>query len=117
MAELKPVYLIHGAEHGRGDRRRGGLRALAEREDGGAAGVEVLEGDLATPSGVAEALAAMTLAIGRRVIIVEGVERWRAAEVEQHLAPAIAQMPADTTLALFAREDGRAKSRAALLAA
>jgi len=114
MAELKPVYLIHGDDHGAVGERRAGLRALAEREDGGAAGVEVLEGDLATPSGVAEALAAMTLAIGRRVIIVEGVERWRAAEVEQHLAPAIAQMPADTTLALFAREDGRAKAPAAV---
>src|ERR1019366_7333755 len=114
MAELKPVYLIHGDDHGAVGERRAGLRALAEREDGGAAGVEVLEGDLATPSGVAEALAAMTLAIGRRVIIVEGVERWRAAEVEQHLAPAIAQIPADTTLALFAREEGRAKAPAAV---
>jgi len=114
MADLKPAYLIHGDDHGAVGERRAGLRMLAEREDGGGAGVELLEGDLATPAGVAEALAAMTLAIGRRVIIVEGVERWRAAEVEQHLAPAIAQMPPETTLALFAREEGRAKAPAAV---
>ncbi len=56
----------------------------------------------------------MTLAIGRRVIIVDGAERWRRTEVAQHLVPALAQMPPETTLALFAREEGRAKAPAAL---
>jgi DNA polymerase-3 subunit delta len=56
----------------------------------------------------------MTLSIGRRVIIVEGVERWRQADVEKQLVGAIAQMPPDTTLALFAREEARAKAPAAL---
>ena len=87
MAELKPVYLIHGDDHGAVGERRAGLRALAERSDAGTAGVEVLDGERATPAGVAEALAAMTLALGRRVIIVEGVERWRAGDFEQQLAP------------------------------
>ena len=56
----------------------------------------------------------MTLAIGRRVIMVEGVERWRQADVEKQLAGAIEQMPPETTLALFAREEARAKAPAAL---
>jgi DNA polymerase-3 subunit delta len=86
------------------------LRALAEAEGG----AEVLDGEEATPAGVAMALAAMTLAVGRRVIVVEGAERWRQADVEQHLAPALAQMPPDTTLAVFAREEARAKAPAAL---
>jgi len=113
MAELKPAYLIHGDDHGAVAERRAGLRALAEAP-GADATVELLEGDAATPDGVAEALAAMTLAIGRRVIVVEGVERWRQADVEKTLAPAIAQMPPDTTLALFAREEARAKAPEAL---
>ncbi len=113
MTELKPVYLIHGDDHGAVAERRAGLRALAEGL-GTDATVELLEGDAATPAGVAEALAAMTLAIGRRVIVVEGVERWRQADVEKLLAPAIAQMPPDTTLALFAREEARAKAPDAL---
>ncbi len=114
MPELKPAYLIHGDDHGAVAERRAGLRALAEGHGGGGASVELLEGDAANPAGVADALAAMTLAIGQRVIIVEGVERWRQADVEKHLAAAIAQMPPDTTLALFAREEARAKAPAAL---
>ncbi|HYB23411.1 MAG TPA: DNA polymerase III subunit delta [Solirubrobacteraceae bacterium] len=113
MPELKPIYLIHGDDHGAVAERRAGLRALAEREGGGAS-VELLEGELATPAGVAGALAAMTLAVGRRVIIVEGVERWREADVAEQLAPALANMPPDTTLALFAREEARAKVPASL---
>ena len=113
MAELKPAYLIHGDDHGAVAERRAGLRALAER-DGGPDSVEALEGEAATPEGVAGALAAMTLMVGRRVILVEGVERWKQAEVEQALAPALAAMPPDTTVALFAREESRAKAPAAL---
>jgi DNA polymerase III subunit delta len=114
MPELKPAYLIHGDDHGAVAERRAGLRALAEGGLGGSASVELLEGDAATPGGVAAALAAMTLAIGRRVIMVEGVERWRQADVEKDLVAAIKQMPPDTTLALFAREEARAKAPAAL---
>ncbi|HTC73061.1 MAG TPA: DNA polymerase III subunit delta [Solirubrobacteraceae bacterium] len=110
MPDLKPAYLIHGDDHGAVAERRAGLRALVEGQAGAGANVEVLEGEGATPTGVAEALAAMTLAIGRRVIIVEGVERWRQADVEQHLLETIKQMPPDTTLALFAREESRAKA-------
>ncbi|HWD10398.1 MAG TPA: hypothetical protein VG366_01050, partial [Solirubrobacteraceae bacterium] len=114
MTELKPAYLIHGDDHGAVAERRAGLRALAEGGEGGSSSVELLEGDGATPQGVAAALSTMTLAIGRRVIIVEGVERWRQADVEKQLAPAIAQMAPDTTLALFAREEARAKAPDAL---
>jgi DNA polymerase III subunit delta len=114
MAELKPAYLIHGDDHGAVAERRAGLRALAEGPGADATSVEVLEGDAATPAGVADALAAMTLAIGRRVIVVEGVERWRQADVEAKLAPAMGQMPPETTVALFAREEARAKAPEAL---
>jgi DNA polymerase-3 subunit delta len=108
------VYLIHGDDHGAIAERRAGLRALAEAEGSGAGSVELLEGDAATPAGVALALAAMTLPGGRRVLLVEGVERWRQPEVEQHLAPALHAMPPDTTLALFARDEGRNRAPAAV---
>jgi DNA polymerase-3 subunit delta len=114
MADLKPAYLIHGDDHGAVAERRARLHALTGTLPGGASAVEVLEGDAATPAGVAAALAAMTLAVGRRVIIVEGAERWREADVAEQLAPALASMPPDTTLALFAREEARAKAPAAL---
>jgi DNA polymerase-3 subunit delta len=71
---------------------------------------------------VAGALAAMTLPVADtepgagvdRVILVEGVERWREADVEKHLVDAVSQMPAGTTLALFAREDSRTKAPPAI---
>jgi DNA polymerase III subunit delta len=109
MAELKPAYLIHGENHGALAERHARLRALAEGE-GGAGSIELLEGEAGTPAGVALALSAMTLAMGRRVILVEGVERWKQAEVEQHLTAALSTIAPDTTLALFAREEGRLKA-------
>jgi DNA polymerase-3 subunit delta len=80
--------------------------------------VELFEGDAATPEAVAFALRSMTFAIGRRFLVVDGVERWKDADVETHLVPELANMPPDTTVAFFAREEGRtAKAPAKLEAA
>jgi len=105
---LKPAYLIHGDDHGRIAERRARLRALAESESG-TGGVEVLEGDAATPEQAAAALQAMTFALGRRFVIVEGVERWKAGDLEP-LVQALQPPPPDTTIAFFAREESRAKA-------
>jgi DNA polymerase III subunit delta len=104
---FKPAYLIHGDDHGRISERRARLRELAESH--GAQGLELFEGETSTPEAVAGALNAMTFAIGRRFLIVEGVERWK----EKELAPlvgAMAALPPDTTVSFFAREDGRVKA-------
>jgi DNA polymerase-3 subunit delta len=116
MATWKPAYLIHGDDHGRIAERRASLRARAEAESG-AGGLEVIEGDASTPEAVGRALNAMTFAMGRRFVVVDGAERWKQAEVEQHVVPALAAIAPDTTVAFFAREDGRAKVAAALLKA
>ena len=113
MPGFKPAYLIHGDDHGRIGERRAALRALAERESG-SNGVECFEGDHSTPDIVAGALAAMTFAIGRRFLIVDGVERWKDGEIATHLLPALASIGEETTIAFFAREDGRAKVSAPL---
>jgi DNA polymerase-3 subunit delta len=104
---FKPAYLIHGDDHGRIAERRARLRALAEAQSG-ANGFELFEGDASTPEAVAGALCAMTFAIGRRFIVVDGVERWKDKEVDG-LVKVLADMPPDTTVAFFAREDGRLK--------
>jgi DNA polymerase-3 subunit delta len=113
MAQLKPAYLIHGDDHGAIAERRARLRALAEAE-GDANCVERLEGEAATPEGVALALARMTFALGWRVIVVDGTERFKEADVQEHIEPAMTSIPPDTTVAFFAREEGRAKVPAAL---
>jgi DNA polymerase-3 subunit delta len=109
---FKPAYLIHGDDHGRISERRASLRAVAEKESG-AQGLELLEGDQATPEAVANALNAMTFAIGRRFIIVDGVERWKDKELPP-LEAALEGMAPETTVAFFAREDSRTKAPAKL---
>ncbi len=108
MPAFKPAYLIHGDDHGRIAERRRRLRELAE-EQSGAQGVELFEGDAATPEAIAGALNALTFAIGRRFIVVDGVERWTEKQLEP-LTAALKDIPPDTTVAFFAREDGRLKA-------
>ena len=112
MPSFKPVYLIHGDDHGRIAERRARLRSLAEKASG-AQGLEIFEGDRATPQEVAASLSMMTFALGRRFLIVDGVERWKDKDLEP-LEAALAAIGPDTTIALFAREDGRAKASSRL---
>jgi DNA polymerase-3 subunit delta len=102
---FKSAYLIHGDDHGRIAERRARLRALAESLSG-AEGLELFEGEDATPDAVAGALDAMTLALGRRFVIVEGAERFKDKEMDA-LEAAITGIAAETTVAFFAREDSR----------
>ena len=112
MPAFRPAYLIHGDDHGRIAERQARLRRMAEAESG-AEGIEVLEGEAATPAAVAASLNAMTFAMGRRFVIVEGVERWKDNDL-QPLEAVLEAMPPDTTVAFFAREDNRAKAPARL---
>ena len=105
--KFKAAYLIHGDDHGRIGERRARLRTLAESV-GGSQGIEVFEGEGATAEAVAAALSAMTFAIGRRFVIVDGVERWKAADMRA-IEPVLAALPPETTVAFFGREEGRAK--------
>jgi DNA polymerase III subunit delta len=109
---FKPAYLIHGDDHGRIAERRARLRALAEAESG-TQGVELFEAEASTPESVAVALNAMTFALGRRFLIVDGVERWKERGLEP-LEAALRSIAPDTTAAFFAREDNRLKAPARL---
>ncbi len=105
MPAFKPAYLIHGDDHGRIAERRSRLRAMAEAESPGA--VDLLEGDACTPETVAAALSAMTFAMGRRFVIADGVERWKERDLRAVIEAMAGMDPTTTTVAFFAREDGR----------
>ena len=113
MPAFRAAYLIHGDDHGRISERRVRLRAMAEAA-AGSAGVEVFEGDACTPDAIANALSAMTFAMGRRFVIADGVERWRDSDVAPVAAGLKAADPETITVAFFAREEARAKGPAAL---
>lgn len=105
MPTFKAVYLVHGDDHGRIAERRAHLRKLAESQSG-SAGLELFEGDEATPDSVAVALDSMTLALGRRFVIVDGTQRWKEKDLDA-LQAAVEALAPDTTVAFFAREDSR----------
>ena len=80
MPAFRPAYLIRGDDHGRIAERRTRLRAMAESERASAA----WSCSRATPvrrRRWRRALCAMTFALGRRFVIVDGVERWKDADV------------------------------------
>jgi DNA polymerase-3 subunit delta len=105
---FKPAYLIYGDDHGRIAERRARLRGLAEAESG-EEGLELFEGEHSAPDNVAAALDAMTLAISRRFLIVDGVERWKDKDLDA-LEAALAHADSETTIAFFAREESRFKA-------
>jgi DNA polymerase III subunit delta len=105
---FKSAYLIHGDDHGRIAERRATLRRLAESLSG-TEGVELLEAENATPDAAAAALSAMTLALSRRFIVVDGAERWKDSEMDA-LEAALGAIAPETTIAFFAREEARAKA-------
>jgi DNA polymerase-3 subunit delta len=98
-AELEPVYLITGGDRPKIQRA---LRRLRSRI--GEDAVEVLS---AEEAGGADAVAACNsmglLGGGRRLVIVEDVERWKAADVKT-LAAYLADPAPDTVLALVAAD-------------
>jgi DNA polymerase III subunit delta len=108
MPTFKAAYLIHGDDHGRIAERRARLRELAEAESG-PEGLELFEGDETSPDDIAAALNAMTLALHRRFLIVDGVERWKDKDLDA-LEAALAHHDPDTTVAFFAREESRFKA-------
>ena len=98
-AELKPVYLITGADRPKIQRA---LRRLRDRI--GEDAVELLSANEASGDDAIAACNSMgLLGSGRRLVIVEDVERWKAPDVKT-LAAYLANPAPDTVLALVAAD-------------
>ena len=100
MADLKPAYLVHGDDDARLDSWRRRLRARAS-EEGASAGLEVLAGDALTADAFVEATGALTLAMGRRYVLADGVERWKEKDVKQAVE-ALKSLPPETVVLMLA---------------
>src|SRR5690242_17567632 len=100
MADLKPAYLVHGDDEAKLDSWRRRLRARA-LEEGPSTGLEVIAGEALTADRFVEATGALTLAMGRRFVLADGVERWKEKEVKQAVE-ALKSLPADTVVLMLA---------------
>jgi DNA polymerase III subunit delta len=99
MADLKPAYLIFGEDEGKIDASRARVRQRAQQEE--AATLEVLRDERLTGESVAEAITALTLSAGRRYVLADGIQRWKAADVKEATA-ALSAIPAETVVFLIA---------------
>jgi DNA polymerase III subunit delta len=101
VADLKPVYLVSGDDDVKIDAWRARVKRRAD-DEGGQGSLEQHEAGAMLPDAVAADLAALTFAIGTRYILVEGVETWKAAQLDP-IERALADMPPETVLVLIAR--------------
>ncbi len=78
MAALKPAYFFFGGD----DVKIGAARRrLAERADREGATFEQFRGDACSAAAVAQAISMPSLLGGSRIVLADGVSRWKAAEV------------------------------------
>lgn len=101
MADLKPVYLVSGDDDVKIDAWRARVKKRAEAE-GGQGSLEQHDAGSMPPDALAADLAALTFATGTRYILIEGVDTWKAAQLDP-LERALADMPPETVLVLIAR--------------
>jgi DNA polymerase-3 subunit delta len=101
VAELKPLYLVHGDDDARIDAWRTRVRRRAE-EERGPGGLESFDGRASAPEEVAAALASLTFDTGTRYLLVDGVDAWKAAQLEP-LERALTDPAPGTVLVLLAR--------------
>lgn len=92
MTELKKAYLFTGDDDVKIEQARKRL-AVRAQEDG--ASFESLRGDACTPQSFAVTLTSPSLLPGRRIVLADGVEAWKAADVGP-AADAIAALADDS---------------------
>jgi DNA polymerase-3 subunit delta len=97
--ELKPAYLISGDDEVRLDAWRSRVRARA-RSEAPSASLEVLRDERVSADAFAATAGALTLSVGKRYLLVEGVERWKEADVKQAIAALKSPVP-DTVIVLM----------------
>jgi DNA polymerase-3 subunit delta len=101
MAGLKPAYLISGDDDAKIDAWRARVRRRAEDENG-PGGLESFQAPADPPEAVAIALTTLTFATGDRYLLADGVEQWKAADLDP-LEKELKAVPEGTVLVLIAR--------------
>jgi DNA polymerase-3 subunit delta len=101
MSGLKPAYLISGDDDAKIDAWRARVRKRAEDENGPGA-LEAFTAPTDLPEAVATALTTLTFASGDRYLLADGVEQWKAGDLDP-LERELKAIPEGTVLVLIAR--------------
>jgi len=101
VADLKPLYLVHGDDDARIDAWRTRVRRRAEDERGPGA-LDSFDGRVDPADEVAASLAALTFDTGTRYVLVDDAGGWKAAQLGP-LEGALAEPTPDTVLVLLVR--------------
>src|SRR3954463_9617890 len=101
MAGLKCAYLISGDDDEKIDAWRARVRKRAEEENG-PGGLESFTAPADEPEGHAIALTTLTFATGDRYLLADGVEQWKAGDLEP-LERELAAIPEGAVVVLIAR--------------
>jgi DNA polymerase-3 subunit delta len=106
-----PVLLLEGSEVRLAQRLVAGLRRFHIEEGTEELGFLRLDGADHSPARVVEECAGMAMLAARKLVVVDGVERWRAETVESDLLPYVADPNPATLLVLIATKlDGRTRA-------
>jgi DNA polymerase-3 subunit delta len=101
VAELKPLYLVHGDDDARIDAWRTRVRKRAESERG-PGGLEQFDGRTDSTEEVVASLAALTFDTATRYLLVDDAGGWKAAQLDP-LETALKQPSEGTVLVLIVR--------------
>jgi DNA polymerase-3 subunit delta len=99
VADLNPAYLIWGNDEVKLDAWRSRLRRRVQQE-GSDATLEVLRDDRLSGEAFVDATASLTLSMGRRYVLADGVEGWKEAEAKQ-AAAALKALPPQTVVVMI----------------
>jgi DNA polymerase-3 subunit delta len=106
VAGVKPAYLVHGDDDVTLDAWRARVRKRVAEDSG--AELEIFRGDRSSAQDVADALGLLTLGVGRRWILADGVQDWK----DKDLAPvaeALKQPDPDTVVVFIAEANPKAR--------
>ena len=106
MAEMKPAYLVHGDDDVKLDSWRGRVRTRVAEDQG--ADLEVLRDEKLSGAAVADALGLLTLGVGKRWVVADGVQDWKEKDVAP-VAEALAHPDPDTVVIFIAESNPKAR--------
>jgi DNA polymerase-3 subunit delta len=109
VADIKPAYLVHGDDETKLDDWRARVRKRVAEDE--TAELDVLRGERLDPAAAADTIGLLTLAVGRRWIVADGVQDWKEKDVAP-VAQALKHKDPDTVVVFLTTVNRKARGKA-----